>query len=68
MEKSTKIGIIAGAIAVIYIVVATILAVCGVISCTASVILIFAPPLGIGIFTLVFILVKFIMDFGGGFR
>lgn len=68
MEKSTKIGIIAGAIAVIYIVVATILAVCGVVSCTASVILIFAPPLGIGIFTLVFILVKFIMDFGGGFR
>lgn len=68
MEKSTKIGIIAGAIVVIYIVVATILAVCGVVSCTASVILIFAPPLGIGIFTLVFILVKFIMDFGGGFR
>lgn len=65
MEKSTIIGIIAGAIAVIYIAAVTILTVCGVISCVACAILIPAPALILGVFMMVFMLVKFIVDFSG---
>lgn len=64
MEKSTRIGIIAGSVAVIYIVVITILTVCSIISFNVCAILIFAPILGVGVFALVFILIKFIADFG----
>lgn len=64
MEKSTKIGLIAGSVAVIYIMTLTILAVCSIISFNVCAILIFAPILGVGVFALVFILIKFIMDFG----
>lgn len=65
MEKSTIIGIIAGITAVVYIAVVTILAVCEVISCVACAILIPAPFLILGVFMMVFMLVKFIVDFGG---
>ena len=68
MEKSTKIGIIAGSVAVIYIMTITILAVCSIISFNVCAILIFTPILGVGVFALVFIVIKFIMDFGCGLK
>lgn len=64
MEKSTKIGLMAGAIDAIYTIVAIILGVCGIISFNLCALLVLVPILGIGVFALVFIVIKFIADFG----
>lgn len=68
MEKSTRIGLMAGTITVIYIMAITILGACGVLSFNICALLILSPILGIGVFALVFILIKFIMDFGCGLK
>lgn len=68
MEKSTRIGLIAGTITVIYIMAIIILGACEVLSFNICALLILSPILGVGVFALVFILIKFIMDFGCGLK
>lgn len=63
MEKSTKIGLIAGAIGSIYIIIVSILAGCSIISVNACLLLILVPILCIGVFELIFIITKIIMDY-----
>lgn len=64
MEKSTIIGLIAGAFTMIYATVVTILGACGILSFNLCALLVLVPILGVGVFALVFIVVKFITDFG----
>ena len=68
MEKSTKIGIITGSISVIYITVMVILGACGVLSFNACALSILLPILAVCVFALVFLVIKFIMDFGCGLK
>ena len=68
MEKSTRIGIIAGSVSVIYIMVMAILGACGVLSFNACALSILLPILAVGVFALVFLVIKFIMDFGCGLK
>lgn len=63
MEKSTKVGLIAGAIGAIYIIIVSILAGCGVVSLNACLLLIVVPIVCVGVFELIFIITKCIMDF-----
>lgn len=64
MKKGTIISLIAGAISVIYTTIITILGACGILTFNLCALLVLTPILGVGVFTLVFIIIKLITDFG----